>query len=96
MGKIGAIDPRRPRGDVLPRSLPPAGIDRVEAAAFIGVSPSKFDEMVADGRMPKAKKIDGRVVWSVKRLDAAFEALPDGDEKNPWDETCGLNSQAAK
>lgn len=95
--KVAHIDEgRRPRGDVLPRSLPPAGIDRVESAAFIGVSPSKFDEMVADGRMPRPKRIDGRVVWSVKALTSAFEALPDGAETNPWDKTCGLNSGTGK
>lgn len=69
----------------LPLSLPPRGVRREAAAAYVGVSPSKFDEMVADGRMPKPKHIDGCVVWDVKRLDAAWDALPDEREANPWD-----------
>ena len=60
----------------------------MEAAAYIGVSPSKFDVMVADGRMPKPKRIDGRRVWDVRSLDQFFDDLPGGDdsEHNPWDE----------
>ena len=38
--------------NVLPLSCPPRGLSRVESAAYIGVSVGKFDEMVADGRMP--------------------------------------------
>lgn len=65
--------------DVLPLSLPPRGLSRVEAAAYIGVSPSLFDMMVRDRRMPCAKRINSRVVWDRLRLDAAFAALPDED-----------------
>jgi hypothetical protein len=59
------------------------------ARAYVGVSPSLFDQMVADGRMPGPKRINSRVVYDIKRLDAAFEALPDDgeQERNPWDET---------
>lgn len=82
----GFARPRR--ADVLPISLPPRGINRVEAAAYVGVSTTKFDEMVADGRMPIPKRIDGRVVWDRKKLDAAFDQLPDaearGGEDDEW------------
>lgn len=88
----GMPKPRRPRGDVLPRSLPPLGVDRTEAAALIGVSPSKFDEMVADGRMPGPKRIGARAVWSVRKLTLAFEALPDEGDVNEWDATCRSDS----
>jgi predicted DNA-binding transcriptional regulator AlpA len=75
------------RGNVLPLSLPPRGLSRVESAAYVGVSPSLFDSMVKDRRMPPPKRINGRTVWDRKRLDAAFDALPDdGDGSNPWDE----------
>ncbi len=74
------------RSDLLPASLPPRGLSRVEGAAYIGVSPSKFDELVKDGRMPRPKRIDGRTVWDRKQLDAAFEALPDEGDRNPWSE----------
>jgi excisionase family DNA binding protein len=65
------------RREVLPRNLPPRGLSRVEAAAYVGISPTKFDELVKDGRMPAPKRINGRVVWDRLKLDAAFEALPD-------------------
>lgn len=59
------------------RSQPRRGLRREEAADFIGISAAKFDQMVADGRMPKPKKIDGVAVWDIERLDFAFDALPD-------------------
>ena len=62
------------------------GLRRPEAARYIGISPSKFDEMVKDGRMPGPKRIDARTVWDRLRLDEAFEALPDSEGGNPWDE----------
>lgn len=73
---------------ILPPSLPPRGLSRVEAAQYIGVSPSLFDEMVKDGRMPQPKPINARKVWDRLKLDEAFEALPDvnGAVVNPWDE----------
>lgn len=71
--------------------LPPPtrrGLSRVESADYVGVGTSKFDAMVADGRMPKPKKIDGRRVWDVRSLDQFFDLLPGGDESdhNPWDD----------
>lgn len=69
--------------DVLPLSLPPRGLRREESAAYIGVSPRLFDEMVKDGRMPAAKRINARTVWDRKRLDECFEALPDEAPAKP-------------
>jgi predicted DNA-binding transcriptional regulator AlpA len=68
-------------------SQPRRGLRRVEAALYIGVSPTKFDEMVKDGRMPRPKRIDTVVVWDKRQLDLAFETLPsDGESvENPWD-----------
>ncbi|MCJ2031309.1 hypothetical protein MKK50_18240 [Methylobacterium sp. J-043] len=66
--------------DLLPVSLPPRGLSRVESAAYVGVSASLFDMMVKDGRMPPPKRINARTVWDRLRLDAAFAALPDGDD----------------
>jgi predicted DNA-binding transcriptional regulator AlpA len=83
MALIGDSDSQR--RDVLPASLPPRGLSRVQAAAYIGVSTTLFDEMVEDGRMPKAKRINARTVWDRKALDLAFDALPDGEDNNPWD-----------
>ena len=57
---IGAVGPRR-------------GLSRPEVARYVGVSPSKFDQLVADGRMPQPKQIDGRLVWDIRALDLAFD-----------------------
>lgn len=66
----------RSRHDILPASLAPRGLSREEAAAYVGVGATKFDQMVQDGRMPAPKRIDGRRVWDRLRLDSAFAALP--------------------
>jgi hypothetical protein len=71
----------------LPLSLAPRGLSRVQAAEYIGVGVTKFDEMVDDGRMPKPKRIDGRNVWDRIQLDEAFAALDDAaGPKNEWDD----------
>ena len=59
----------------LPPSLAPRGLSRVQSAEYVGVGVTKFDELVADGRMPNPKRIDGRTVWDRMRLDEAFAAL---------------------
>jgi predicted DNA-binding transcriptional regulator AlpA len=66
--------------------IEPRGLSRTDAAAYVGVSPSMFDLMVKDGRMPEPKRINSRVVWDRRQLDNAFEALPGMTETNPWDE----------
>ena len=65
--------------------FPPRGMSRVEAADYVGISPSLFDTMVRDGRMPGPKLINTRTVWDRLALDRASEALPDRDAANPWD-----------
>jgi excisionase family DNA binding protein len=71
----------------LPLSLAPRGLSRVQAAEYVGVGVTKFDEMVDDGRMPRPKRIDGRLVWDRVKLDAAFDELDDDIRpKNEWDD----------
>ncbi len=67
---------------VLPLSVPKRGLSRPEAAEYIGVSPTTFDQMVADGRMPKPKRIGHRVIWDLQQLDLAFTALPDENDRD--------------
>jgi len=74
----------RDRENILPTSLPPRGLSRAQAAAYIGVSPTLFDEMVADGRMPKATRINSRVVWDRLKLDEAFAGLSDHSHPDDW------------
>jgi len=64
------------------------GLNRIQAAAYIGISPSKFDELVDEGVMPKPKSIGTRKIWDVRALDLSFDSLPGqggDDEVNPWD-----------
>jgi predicted DNA-binding transcriptional regulator AlpA len=55
----------------------PRGLSRTEAATYVGVGTTLFDGMVADGRMPRPKRINSRKAWDRFALDAAFASLPD-------------------
>jgi hypothetical protein len=72
--------------------LEPLGLCREEAADFVGLSATKFEQMVADGRMPVPRQADSRVIWSRLELIEAFEALPrraaNSDADDPWAEQC--------
>ena len=73
--------------DRAPKFMPePRGLKREVAACYVGVGPTKFDDMVRDGRMPKPWRVDGRTIWDRFKLDAALEDLPTETEANPWDE----------
>lgn len=78
--------------DCLPPSLAPRGLSRGQAAAYIGVSPSTFDKLLIEGKMPPAKRIRGRKVWDLRQLDESFSALDDDSSaldnggENPWDQ----------
>lgn len=65
-------------------ALPRRGLRREEAALYIGVSPTKFDAMVAAKQMPAPTRFGGCVVWDIRKLDAAFDDNDDGGP-NPWD-----------
>jgi predicted DNA-binding transcriptional regulator AlpA len=67
------------------RPVPRRGLSRDEAAMYIGISANKFDEMVADGRMPAPVRIDARKIWDIHSLDLAFDALSREDLPNSWD-----------
>lgn len=60
-------------------SYAPRALSLEAAARYLSISPSKFSQLVADGRLPKPRKIDRRSVWDRWSLDAAFEALPSED-----------------
>jgi predicted DNA-binding transcriptional regulator AlpA len=60
----------RLHGILLPRCL-----SRCEVAYYSGISPTLFDEMVKDGRMPKPIRINSRTVWDRHAIDAAIDAL---------------------
>jgi predicted DNA-binding transcriptional regulator AlpA len=62
-------------------SLPPGYVlgvlNREQAAQYVGVSPSLFDELVANGRMPKGVVLsERRFGWVQRELDGAIATLP--------------------
>ena len=81
------------------------GLNREQAAAFVGVGVTLFDQLVAAGKMPAPRTISsGRYVYDVEELGAAFRAMPhkneiaaDNDDRddnpptsaNPWDRNAG-------
>jgi predicted DNA-binding transcriptional regulator AlpA len=75
------------RQNALPPTLAPRLINRDAAAAYVSVSPTKFDQMVIDGSMPKPKRLIGRrKAWDVRELDAAVDNLPDAANDNNNDD----------
>ena len=75
----------------LPANLPPRGLSREAAAEYIGVSPRKFDELVAAARVAKPIHVDGRRIWDRHALDRGFDQSFDalgGDAKhvNEWND----------
>jgi len=67
----------------LPPTLAPRLIGREAAAAYACLSPTKFDELVKDGLLPKARQLTPyRKAWDVKELDAHIDQLPHEGE-NP-------------
>jgi predicted DNA-binding transcriptional regulator AlpA len=78
-----------PRQLALPPTLPPRLISREASAAYVNVSPTTFDEMVRDGRMPRPTVLsERRRAWDVRKLDAAIDQLPSDEDQAPeTDET---------
>jgi predicted DNA-binding transcriptional regulator AlpA len=77
---------RPPHHDFCPAPVR-RGLSRAEAAEYIGIGTTKFDALVQDGRMPKPKRIDGRIIWDRVAVDRAFDGLDAQDQAdaNPWD-----------
>lgn len=72
-----------------PSHAPRRGLRRVEAALYVGISPSMFDKMVATGQLPRPKKFGAASVWDMRQLDLAFGPAPpaaNDDTKNDWDD----------
>lgn len=73
-----AASPATPKRERRKPDFVPYGLTREEAARHISVSASLWDQMVADGRMPRPKQLsEGRIAWSRPQVELAFENLPD-------------------
>lgn len=52
----------------------------VVAASYLGMSETKFRELVHAGKIARPKRQDGLVSWDVRDLDAFADALPRDDD----------------
>ena len=85
-----AMSTRERSGRTTGRPMAQRGLSRVEAAMYLGISPSKFDEMRKDGRIGPAKLIDSRKVFDVRMLDEIFDALPEENHEEAEDWTAAV------
>ena len=70
------------RVEVVPRR----GLSRSEAARYVGVSMPTFDLLVGNGQMPQPFRIGRRVIWDLRKLDAAFDVLSGPEEGTGWED----------
>lgn len=80
--------PRRNRQAVTVALPIVLGLPEIEAAASIGVSATKFRELVADGRMPRPRNVGGKLSYDIDELRAAYKAMPhQGDDAPEVEDT---------
>jgi predicted DNA-binding transcriptional regulator AlpA len=86
------------RQDALPPTLAPRLISREAAAAYVCVSPAKFDALVEAGTMPRPKRLsDRRIAWDVRLLDAAVDRLPqEGGDDATWSDVDASQASAVR
>jgi hypothetical protein len=65
-------------------------LSRIEAANYLGLSPSKFDALRKANRIPPPKVLDGRLIFTTERLDEFLDALPDENHADNDDWTPSL------
>ncbi len=91
--------PPRRRRDVTPMLPIVLGLPELEAAAAIGVSTTKFREMVEKKLMPEPRLADGKLVYDIDELRSAFKALPhrgeDAESKGEVDTWADVRPKAA-
>lgn len=57
------------------------GLRQAEAAAFVGVSTTKYVEMERRGLMPPPRDLGGIPIYDAEEIAAAFRALPHYGER---------------
>lgn len=68
-------------------ALSPRLVGRADAAYYVGVGTTLFDDLVRQGMMPRPKAIGSRRLWDLRELDKAIDELPEAgisvqDEKS--------------
>ena len=66
----------------------PRGLSADEAARYIGVGRTMFDELVAARKMPRPKRIGTRVIYDRFEVDACFSEI-ESAPANRLDELMG-------
>jgi predicted DNA-binding transcriptional regulator AlpA len=78
------------RQRILPDNCEPFAVSREEGAALWGVGCTKFDELVADGTIPRPLRIGARALWDLRGLRRAWMKFADEngapDINTPWEE----------
>lgn len=59
-----------------PLAFPPIGLSRAQAAAYVGMGISLFDQLVDSGHLPKPRQAQGRLIWHRREVEEAFADLP--------------------
>jgi excisionase family DNA binding protein len=72
------------RQNILPLSLAPRGLSRVQAAAYVGISASTFDKLVRQQSMPKPARCGRRLLWDKCQIDRWLDALFDVEGAEEW------------
>ena len=81
------------RPQASPKGALPRRLSRRQAAAFVGISATMFDAMVADGRMPQAETDRRSTGVDRRRLDEAFDGCRLADHMA--DGVCGRATYSA-
>jgi hypothetical protein len=66
------------------RPVPRRGLSRVEAALYLGISPSKFDQLRENHQVGPPHILGGRKLWDMRDLDETFDASPLEDDQGDW------------
>lgn len=74
--------PRRPAISIV--QIRPLYLGRADAAAFLAIGESTFEDLVARGEAPKPRKVSrGRTAWLVEELEAWGRERPESDHLPP-------------
>lgn len=73
------------------QTIQPRGLRRVQAAAYLGISPSHFDKQRAAGAIPSPRAMLGVELYDRYDLDSLFDGRPvmsaaNDNEAGAWDE----------
>jgi len=82
----------------LPHNIPKRGLNRLETAEYVGLSPNSFDAAVSGGLFPAPLCIGRRKVWDRRAMDLTLDRLAGivhvEQEMHDLDEELGLGARS--